>query len=820
MVDTSSGRRLAISPTNQTTPDVGVVETKLVTITSSLARSLNRNAPRDPVAITTAQNQQSVTDQLASSGVNFNPEENPLNQFANYTYHIRWSLTSEPAAYSVSTTNPTLDGINKTVIAESGVTAGFNIMDFEFKNTCGPNGRTLNSAATEWTMTILEPFGLSLLDKIRSAAITQPVINYQRCPFFIEIWFNGYDENGNIIAPNMFYQLYRVNLNDMNVDLTEGGSKYVINGIMDGDLGKSNQIAMPAALSAIRAKTVGEFFEKFGEKLTEQQKTVNEQNFALTEYAFNIPPEITQWTLRNPDVAKQNNRNNDMDVSYQDGTMEIKVNKGMAVENIVNYVLSMCPEADKWIKGETAGGTAGVSSGDLASTGLATWLMVHSKVEIIGFDVYTREYIRKITYSLIPYKTTKSGADKPTVTLLEQKSVQAAKFNYLANNNSLKKLYQYIYTGQNTEIIKFDIHVENLWSIALPQWEATNTYSNYSQGLTYMDNAVSNAKIKNNYSKKQMISDLQGQLTSLQQQSIDPQNRQLVERNIDQQVAITNQITALQASQVSGVFFREDVSPGALAVDSALENLDPSATRTVANYVSASSEQRALRFAEDVKMLPPSTFDPLPVVLRPENKPMEQNADIGGDANKAVANQDSYGLPSGRSFIGTILGNMFSADFFAEIDLEIRGDPYWMGQSNLRENAIAESFGQDQGDSAHANYISNDHMLVLIFRSGENYNEDTGLMEFSTTSDFFNGAYAVYEVTNTFKGGSFTQTLKCNKDIFMQKLNDQVTSEGKAAANSQTSVISDADRSAAAVATGTSEALVTEGGQAFGVGAQ
>lgn len=826
-VNLSNRQQSPIPPQNQATPDKGITETKLVTLTPAMAKYISKagydaanNANRMSTSrptVTTGQNQQTVTDQLASSGVSFNPEDNPLNQYANYTYHVKWSLTSEPAAFAVSNSNPTLDGIDKTVIAESGVTAGFNIMDFEFKNICGPNSRTLNTAATEWTMTVLEPFGISLLDKIRSAAATQPVINYMRCPFFIEIWFNGYDESGNVIAPNLFYQLYRVTLTDMNVDLTEGGSKYVITGIMDGDIGKSNQIAIPSSLIAIRTSTIGQFFDLFAEKLTEQQKTINEQNFAITEYVFNVPPEIRQWTLRNNDVDKQNNRNDDMDISYSNGVMEIKLNRGMAVENIVNYVLAMCPEADKWIKGESAGGSAG-SGGDLASTGLATWLMVHSKVEITGFDVYTRDYIRKVTYSLIPYKTVNSGADRPTVTILEQKNVQAAKLNYLSNNNSLKKLYQYIYTGENTEIIKFDIHVENLWSIALPQWEATNTYNNFSQGYSYAENAVGNAKIKNNYSKKQMISDLQGQLTSLQQQtSFD--NRQLMERNIDQQTSIRDQIQTLENSQRSAVMFRNDVSPGAVAADAALVKSDPAAAQTVSRYMTAAQQSKALKFAEDVAALPPGQFDPLPVVLRPDNKPSEQNADQGGDSNKAIANPASYGLPSGRSFIGTILGNMFSADFFAEIELEIRGDPYWMGQSNLRENAIAESFGQDSGDSTRANYISNDHMLVLVFRSGENYNEDTGLMEFNTTSDFFNGAYAVYEVTNSFKNGSFTQTLKCNKDIFAQKLNEQISSEGRSKASSASTVISDTDRAAAAVATGTAAELISDDGRAPGPGA-
>lgn len=821
-----------IKPTNQSTPDVGAIPTDPVLLTPEAARLLSRagvdraieaNQFASGVKVTNTDNRQSIKDQLATKGVNFAPEPNPLNQYANYTYHVRWSLTSEQASYSVNKSNPSLEGIKKTVIAESGVTAGFNIVDFELKNLCSFNHQTLNTMAYNWTMTVLEPYGISLLDKIRSAAITQPVINYMRCPFFIELWFNGYDEDGNIVAPNLFYQIYRVTLIGMDVDLTEGGSKYVITGIMDNDLGNSNQIAMPSAMIAIRASTVGDFFQQLGEKLTEQQKTVNEQNYATYEYQFRVPPEISGWSLRNSQVDEQNNRNNDMDISYENGVMEIKANRGMAVENIVNLVMSMSPEAEKWVKGESNGGTAGGSSGDLTNAGLFTWVMVHSEVEIIGFDVYTRDYIRRVTYTLIPYKTVTSGADRPTVDRLEEKSVQAEKLNYLGNKNSLKKLYEYIYTGQNTEIIKFDIHVENLWSIALPNWEATNTYDNYTHGLKFAPGAVSNLKNTTGYTKKKLISDLQGQLTDLQSQLSANTSFRVMEQNLEQQQQIQDQIQSIELSQVSGVMFRTDSSPGAIAADSALLKNDPAAAETIARLSTSGQLVRALRYAEDLKVIPSGPIDPLPVVMRPDNKPMEQNANVGGDSNKAVGSQDSNGLPGSRSLIGTILGNMFSVNAFASIELEIRGDPYWMGQSNIRQNAIAASFGQDTGDPNHATFITNDHMLILVFRSGENYNEETGLMEFTSTSEFFNGAYAVYEVINTFKNGSFTQTLKCNKDIFAQKINQDVEKEAAApaaaaAAPARPTVITPAERAAAATAAGTSEALITDGGMAFGGG--
>jgi hypothetical protein len=396
--------------------------------------------------------------------------------------------------------------------------------------------------------------------------------------------------------------------------------------------------------------------------------------------------------------------------------------------------------------------------------------------------------------------------------------VQVEKLNYLSGKNSLKKLYEYIYTGQNTEVIRFDIRIDNLWGIALPNWEATNNYDNYAQGDSYAAEAVANLKRKNGYTKKELIADLQGRLTTLRSALGDARNAREADRNLADQQFLQDQIDFTELSQVSGVYFRDEVSPGALAASSALIKRDAAAAQTVTRLSTASQLVRELRYAEDVNTLPAGPIDPLPVVMRPDNRPMEQNANVGSDSNKAIADQSSYGIPGSRGLIGTILGNMFSTAAFMEIELEIRGDPYWMGQSNIRQNGIAASFGEDRGDPNFANYMTNDQMLILTFRSGENYNEETGMMEFSTNSEFFNGAYRVNNVTNSFKNGSFTQTLQCGKDIFTQKVNPAADATPASSNDATVRPTAPVNRAAGATAAGTAEAFVTEGGQAFGGG--
>ena len=781
-------------PPTPTLVDIGVSKQTTIIVSPENANSISfsgvNNAKQLLTGITqsvttTTQNTNVLQTQLASVGVNFAPIENPLNQYANYTYHIRWFMTDEQSAYNIPTDNPDGDTLKKTVIAESGVTAGFNITDFELKNTCSPGQGNLNTTNVGWTMTITEPFGISLIDKMRAAAITQPVFNYMRMPYFIDVWFTGYDANGNVIDTKIFYQLYRVCVMHMDVDLSEGGSRYNITGIMDGNLGNSNQISIPPSGVSIKAKTVSEFFTRFAEQLNIQQENANGQNFALLNYKFKIPPEIASWTLREKNNDVNDSRNDDLGVTFQDGTITITNTRGMSIENIVNYVISMCPEADKWVRGTK--GATGNGGADISSNGIATWLMVHSSIKITGWDSNSKDYIRDVTYTLVRYNTVRAGVDLSTVKKLEITDVQKNKLNYMHDTRALTKAYQYIYTGENTEVIKFDMRIENFWDITLPLWQGVNTYSNSTQGPLAMPGSAVDSIIRGTaLDKKQLVQDIGGKLTEINStiSAGGLTSVSQVDALLEQKAALTQTAVNIKASIESAVMFqpsttsrdRQDTSAGGLAVSSIITSM-PKVAQKVSQYSTLLGSEKALRYAEDVKAVGEQAIDPMPVVLRPDNEPSAQNADLGTGSNKAAVTGDPNSMPSGRSFIGSILGNIFNGQFFNEITLEIRGDPYWLGQGNIRENGIAASFGASNGDSKFANFITSEHMFVLVFRSGENYNEQTGLMQFDNNSEFFNGAYAVLDVTNTFKGGSFTQTLHAYKDVFAQKVSNEVTAK-------------------------------------------
>ena len=96
------------------------------------------------------------------------------------------------------------------------------------------------------------------------------------------------------------------------------------------------------------------------------------------------------------------------------------------------------------------------------------------------------------------------------------------------------------------------------------------------------------------------------------------------------------------------------------------------------------------------------------------------------------------------------------------IDLDILGDTYWMvesGQANHIDGAAPRSQTTQGGE---ANYTGGEIYIFISFRTPVDTNTDTGLYEFANQNPSpFSGVYKVLRCDSEFKGGQFTQKLRC-----------------------------------------------------------
>jgi len=731
----------------------------------------------------------------ASRNKLFQHVPNVLDQYANYTYHIRWSLTDDIAGSSVQTPDD-FRNVTKTVIAESGVTAGFNIIDFEIENICAPNPRVRSMLHTNFKMTLKEPYGLSLVDRIYSLSRVMGVKNHLTNSSFIEIWFTGYNEDGTIATPEMsraIYKLFRVNITKLESDTKSEGTTYNIEGVFDGMYANSDHIAVaPGGANIGPVSTVGEFFDQLAEVLNLQQQNLQYDFQRRVEYKFNVPIDMRSWRFGGNKTDSQRNASIDVKYSANSTNPTISIAGGMDISTILYFVIAMTDDGKKYVAGENrqpnqpSSVQAGRSQASISANGMANILAIHSRTQLIGFDYITNDYIRRITYTFTEYPTSRAMIDQNNVQALSQPAQQADRRQTLANSGRYHKSYDYIFTGMNLDVIRLDIKLEWFWQATIPTQLGENIYSNFSPGAQIDPNGVSSNILSRYRAAKSRLSRAQARLASadatLSRSGLSVAERQAAEQDR------ANARIELGASQSEIAQFGDkaqkfqilwdDQSAGQQAVqnilvgDAALLNDQTVAAdiRRRQAWIGTIKGLGKEMYLEDVRV-ENIYSQPLMISFRPNPGRISQTTAIGGDGSteRTSAQQGVGNLPKNRSLVSAVLNDVMSTPYFAAIDLDIRGDPYWLGLGNIEENQrIGDGNKPIDYTTDGAWFYGGETGFFLTFRTGEPPNENTGYVDFTNTSIAFTGLYNVTTVKSVFKNGQFIQSLKAVKDALLQ----------------------------------------------------
>lgn len=760
-----------------------------------------------------------------------NAKPNVLDNFANYTYHIVFSIIKESQAYTVTPTTD-LNSVDRIIIAESGATVGYNITNFTINNSVSPGFKHNSQSVTEWKMTLTEPYGLTFPDYVLLAAKDMEIKNSAKFPYFIELWFTGYDENGAIVEPKVTRKIWRVLMMDFDVTTNETGTVYNISGIVDNDTGSSNQFSMPpAALSLNGVKTFGQAMEVLKKTLNDAAKKAENKETSATEYDIVLPPSVDMENWKIDDALENDQR----PVDFSGDGYAIPITRGQDIGLFIMSVLSKCgSSAETFFRGTAGSGTAP----SIESNGLGRVIKIFTEVKYGKYNETLKDYQRIIIYRLIPFTTPRTVGNPDDAQRLNQLGIQQSKMEYLTKNSLLAKKYEYIYTGKNTDVIKFDVHVENFWAITLPTFLASRTYSQATngavvannspyqrEGLGYTeiyktndevtarasnpDSVVSNpnsgelspssfAQLKSSFTSiNPSIANLASGVALLNQtvgQALSAAGKSTNLSNMSSMVESINKLTRSVAGSELTKSLKEFSNLSTLNV-TPIPTFDSIVSEPVQNLInniqtvasgafekigstfglpaSASSniaDARRTRYLEDIRTQM-TQDDPQIVSFMIDNEPRFQNSVNNGAEAKNKINSNSP-FTVGQSMWAQTIGNLYDPTFMLEIEIEIRGDPWWIGMTNVEENEFSKTLS---AVSDKANYLIGENMFLLTFKTPSQYNEQTGLMDYNLNNDYFNGIYSVLEVENRFENGAFIQRLKAYKELFSQKINKELT---------------------------------------------
>lgn len=455
---------------------------------------------------------------------------NPLEEFASYTTVFTFAClkreeVNNPYLYRNN------DFVEKQVVFSSAgrydkervPTAltqhgapEYYIDNLNINSIIAPNQGTGSSNAAEISFDIYEPYSVGLLlQSLNTAALYSGYPNYLTdCPYVLKMEFLGYEEDGRIFygpKPKFFV----MTLQKVEFTVTESGSNYKVAATPYNLSGFTEIMSQTFNDISLTGSTVEELLVKSPRSL---QNALNENakkaatgdaplvsipdryeiHFPATANSpipgvesatgdtgatLNATNNSSNYSIRIKSASNAQNDTNFDSNSIGQSSFGFKANSGG------NYVapraqdvydastgvvkrdnITIDPKTRTFQFGQGQSVIAIISQAILSSeyavkalkdskndgNGRVDWFRIDCQIQLTDYDSKRGTYAKRIIYRVMPYKVHKSIFTSP-------ESVP----EYGGLMEELVKQYDYIYTGQNNDIIKFDIMLDTAFYTAI-----------------------------------------------------------------------------------------------------------------------------------------------------------------------------------------------------------------------------------------------------------------------------------------------------------------------------------------------------------------
>lgn len=776
-------------------------------------------APGTNVASSQAESTPSPT--TLGRDVSTDIEENILDNYENPTYHFRLYMMSPGAVSRHEYGNQA--NAERVVIAESGVTP-VSIDDVQIITTGSISKEAGTGVATSIQFTLMEPFGVTLLDQVQRAGYYLGVENFQKFPWFLELTFKGrrhpeiddseYNvrlDDGDAPLKNLAW-VWPIQLTNMAMNVTTGGTVYAMQAVPYAEHAYTNQSSDLEEAVNITAETVGEFFTELQKQLNkrESDKTETSKYTQIDQYQFFLDEAI--YNAKITDLSDEEKKNRAASYEIENGKMVFSFQAGTSIDKIVRNMLSLTSFFQKEVLSTDDPDNPGESTGGEETIYQKLWRVI-ADTDVGPYDELRNDYARTFKFLIIPWTAT--TVQTPANITSGQSSQQRVDAH--RRKGLIKKVYNYIYTGLNDQVFDFELNFNFNWYIALPIQGGLTTVASkkepkgamsqeqkekWEKWANKIDNASDFLANPPGFAPLSQLEDwLNGNINSLTT-ALEPATNSInaATASVNDVIgtANANAQSALDTVQngmpvvpdpLAGVV-QNPLTPFISGTSSALNNLTD-LTRvprisTDANVNITDKAQKNLR-SLDVQL-------DAPEVIEAANQKIKAAIAEAQSGKESSDGQDFAARPG-----QTLLSAMFeqaespvSRDLI-NIDLNIKGDPYWLEPAPIRfgdrpssqfrrlmanrgidpdnfspsaANTERNSNFQDMDEVSTANTAEGEVLMVFRSFTPQEFDPETGLTPAGKkSSNVLNGVYGVRMVHHSFSGGEFTQRLQGIRDI-------------------------------------------------------
>ena len=413
------------------------------------------------------------------------------------------------------------------------------IDNFKMVAAIAPSPATGNSNAINFEFDIMEPYSMGLLlQSMQSASLKAGYADYLEAPFLLRLDFKGYNDQGQFIKtlkPKHFVMKFK----KVSFSVTEGGSQYSVQAYPYNHQGFADTVDMlfqdisigpePGAEATVQSILADSNNPKSLVRVLNdnEQKLVNQGKYKIRDqYEIQFPERTYDFVAADPvedptsmtvdpglqeavrkvgsggkspgaegtadaginpiglsgfDYTAQKGGNfafsKEDDVldketgRIQRGKLSINpkerifnFTQKMKITDIITQTILSSRHSHKAVTGELP----------ITEEGYVNWFRVDVQIEFLDYDDSIGDYAKKYIYRVVPYLAHASVFGSTTAKPPGQQELQ----------KQIVKEYNYIYTGQNADIIDFDIKINNLFYTGINPTVEGNTQAEQNKNNT------------------------------------------------------------------------------------------------------------------------------------------------------------------------------------------------------------------------------------------------------------------------------------------------------------------------------------------------
>lgn len=613
--------------------------------------------------------------------------------------------------------------VQRYVIAQSGASARYSINDVKMISVApGTPGKTTNSSILQIDLDLTEQNGMNLLNDLVVMSNQLKYKKFMDIPFILELKFLGQDQNtGTMMEIPDTRKYWKVRINTINTSASEDGATmtHKLNLVALRNVYDNPAWVLKEGFEC-NVSTFGEFVSKLEEKMNNMSM---EQYGYLTKilpllndgkfFEFKVSDKLKDMKMvvdssQDPETGKTSS----LSIGARQFRFDAKTNISAAIDSAIDCC------------------TTTVDDGSIDPEN-RQFVQVVPSVNYAGYDPIRGTTAYKYIYFVVPFWTgdVKEFQDlKPDVFNLKFFIDNAPKFNDPNTNlpKILAKRYDYQYTGLNNEILNLDLKFDSQFYLATTRNPYSAIDQSNSDGTHVAKqiifgnesfNISTDSDLGHLYEVSEQINkkEKEGQiLTEEEKQFLRESSLVLSERiNQAQYEGDNDGLSSVPGEDVFIEDFRDEFDISTLG------------TEGIGGYV---------------KTIPTDT-----------SNISETNS------NTKVENSSPYEL-----YRRMTKSNYYNRSFLMQLDMDVVGDPYWLGWSddafnNYINAALTAQQIELNEERNSANFLTSESYLILNLKPPSKINDKTGIMDVNGNDVFAQTIYRVLQITHQFNSGSFTQ---------------------------------------------------------------